>query len=174
MKFLPYCVVMLGCLGGAGARDQENPRHVRFLAVGDMPPFRQEIRDGVRYELEAEPGTIPPRQIQIPLDEEKTLNTILSLGAFSPQLTVPAGINTLRMQKNAGEKLVDWHGQWSEFCLRDESNGTECHAWVSQHRDGGGIVHDLNHSLSANRSVANISAVARSNKKRSCSPVSLP
>lgn len=110
MKFLPYCVVMLGCLGGAGAQDQENPRHVRFLAVGDMPPFRQEIRDGVRYELEAEPGAIPPRQIQIPLGEKKTLNTILSLGVFSPQLTVPAGINTLRMQKNAGEKLVDWHG----------------------------------------------------------------
>lgn len=109
MKFLTCCIFMLGGLLGAGAQQQEKPRHVRFLAVGDMPPFRQEIRDGVRYELEAEPGTIPPRQIQIPFGEEKTLNTILSLGAFSPQLTIPAGANTLRMQKNEGEKLVDWH-----------------------------------------------------------------
>lgn len=109
MKFLSCCIVILGCLGGAGAQEKEKPRHVRFLAVGDMPPFRQEIRDGVRYELEAEPGTIPPQQIEIPLDKGKTLNTILSLGAFSPKLTIPASASELRMQKKEGEKLADWH-----------------------------------------------------------------
>lgn len=109
MKLFLRWIVMIGCLSTAVAQEKEKPRHVRFLAVGDMPPFRQEIRDGVRYELEAEPGTIPPRQIQIPLGDEKTLDTILSLGAFSPQLAIPASVSVLRMQKKDAEKLVDWH-----------------------------------------------------------------
>ena len=33
------------------------PRHLRVLAVGESPPYRQEVRDGVRYEMPPPPGS---------------------------------------------------------------------------------------------------------------------
>ena len=40
----------------AVAEPESKPaRHARFFAVGESPPFRQEIRDGVRYELDPPP-----------------------------------------------------------------------------------------------------------------------
>lgn len=42
------------------------PHQLRLLAVGNPPPFKQEIRDGVRYEIPAPDGTIPPRSVKLP------------------------------------------------------------------------------------------------------------
>lgn len=102
-------LVFLLAITAALAQEKTPPRKLRFLAVGDMPPFRQEIRDGVRYELEAEPGTVPPRQIQIPAGEGKPLDTMLSLGSFSTSLTVPSGMTQVVLQTKQGDALVPWH-----------------------------------------------------------------
>lgn len=91
------------------AQEKPQPRQLRFLPVGDMPPFRQEIRDGVSYELDAEPGSIPPRQLQINLGEEKSVLTSLTLGSFSESFLVPGGAMTLQIQKKEGEELSKWH-----------------------------------------------------------------
>ena len=107
-NLLHWCCVALA-FGSAIAQEKPTPRQLRFLAVGDMPPFRQEIRDGVRYELEAEPGTIPPRQLYLPLGEEKALETTLSLGAFSNSLTIPQGPVPLTLQTKSAETFTDWH-----------------------------------------------------------------
>lgn len=46
---------------------QEVPQHrLRVLTVGDPPPYTQEIRNGVRYEIPAATGTIPPRMVKVP------------------------------------------------------------------------------------------------------------
>jgi hypothetical protein len=52
-----FAVLFLG-ITIASAEEKPKPaeRHVRFLAVGEIPPFRQEIRDDVRYELEPREG----------------------------------------------------------------------------------------------------------------------
>lgn len=56
LSFLP-CV-----LSGA----DEAPRHqLRILAVGDPPPFRQEQRDGGRYEVAPPEGSVPPRFVSV-------------------------------------------------------------------------------------------------------------
>ena len=60
----------LSCITGLG-QEKNGPRELRLLPVGDMPPFRQEIRDGVRYELEPDPGSEPPQMISIPLTKKK-------------------------------------------------------------------------------------------------------
>jgi hypothetical protein len=109
MNFLTHWCCFALALGIASAQDKPAPRQLRFLAVGDMPPFRQEIRDGVRYELEAEPGTIPPRQIYIPLGEEKSLEATLSLGAITPALKIPRSAGLMTLQTKNGESLIEWH-----------------------------------------------------------------
>ncbi|MCW1884555.1 hypothetical protein OKA04_07410 [Luteolibacter flavescens] len=66
-------------------------RQVRFLPVGDLPPFRQEIRDGVAYELEPPAGSIPPRQVAVGFGEEKTDAVPLLLGRVTEPLAAPGG-----------------------------------------------------------------------------------
>lgn len=47
---------------------QVAPQHsLRVLAVGDPPPFIQEVRDGVRYEVAPPEGSIPPRTVMVPV-----------------------------------------------------------------------------------------------------------
>lgn len=75
------------------------PRALRLLPLGEPPPFRQEIRDGIRYELEPPAGSIPPRQVVIgPTPDAATATpqpenepTRLNLGRFSESLKIPAG-----------------------------------------------------------------------------------
>jgi hypothetical protein len=80
----------------------ERPRHARFLAVGDNPPFRQEIRDGVRYELDPPPGSIPPREVIPGIAGKASQPVPLRLGRISPSVAVPAGEGPLLVQQ-AGE-----------------------------------------------------------------------
>ena len=62
-------------------------RQARFLAIGDSPPFAQEIRDGVRYELEPPPDSIPPRQVSVSLEGEAASTVDLRLHRGSPPRT---------------------------------------------------------------------------------------
>lgn len=77
----------------------EIPRHARFLAVGDSPPFRQEIRDGVRYELDPPPGSIPPREVVPGFAGKPSEPVPLRLGRISPPVVVPAGEGPLLLQR---------------------------------------------------------------------------
>lgn len=67
---------------------------LRILPVGDAPPFRQEIRDGVRQEMDSPEGSQPPRELVVPVrkggeDGEKKLR--LHLGRVSEAFLVGAG-----------------------------------------------------------------------------------
>ena len=98
-----FCVVS-GPVTGAEEEGQP-PRHVRFLPVGDAPPFRQEIRDGVRYELDAPPGSIPPREVVPGFGG----GLALRLGRLSAAAEVPAGMAAMVLRsKDAAEDAVAW------------------------------------------------------------------
>lgn len=82
---------------------QPPPRHVRFFPVGEAPPFRQEIRDGVRYELDPPPGSIPPREV-VPLVGDKPEDaTRLRLGRISERVKVPAGEGPVQLLPAGGK-----------------------------------------------------------------------
>lgn len=68
----------------------DEPAQLRLLALGEMPPFRQEIRDGVRRELDPPAGSIPPRTLEAPAPEAKAAPPVfrLILGSPSPAVTV--------------------------------------------------------------------------------------
>lgn len=108
--FLQLVAIFLYALSCSLASAQEKavPRKLRLLPVGDMPPFRQEIRDGVRYELEPEPGSEPPRTITIPVTKEKTLTLQLALGVFAESVALPATMQLCQLQKAAGDQAELW------------------------------------------------------------------
>lgn len=103
--FLRYIVI--GTLGAAAlAQEEIPPRDLRFLAVGDAPPFRQEIRNGVRYELDAPPGSLPPRKVELQVEGATGEELSLSLGRPSAKVEVP-GMTVSAILSEAGER---WHG----------------------------------------------------------------
>jgi len=83
--------------------EKERPvtgRHVRFLPVGDLPPFRQEVRDGVAYELEPPAGSIPPRQVMVGFGDKKDDAVPLLLGQLTQPLSAPGGDGPMQIRKS--------------------------------------------------------------------------
>ncbi len=76
--------------GSDAAKPQAAARAMRLLPLGEPPPFRQEVRDGVRFELEPEPGSIPPRQIRCGEGNATSLIR-LNLGRASATIKIPGG-----------------------------------------------------------------------------------
>jgi len=65
--FRPTATLFWLCLAGAAYSQPEAPKHsLRLLTIGDPPPFIQQVRDGVRYEVPPPPEMIPPRNIVLP------------------------------------------------------------------------------------------------------------
>jgi hypothetical protein len=84
-------------------------RQVRFLPVGDLPPYRQTIRDGVAYELEPPAGSIPPREAWVGFGEEKSDAVPLLLGRVSAPLGAPAGEGPLLVRRrDDAEEAEPW------------------------------------------------------------------
>ena len=93
MKF--SVILCLASLLAVSSLFADSPRQVRFLALGELPPFQQEIRDDVRYELEPPPGSIPPREVMLGYGGEKAEPTPLRLGMISAPLKAPPGAGPL-------------------------------------------------------------------------------
>lgn len=101
MRISPL-LYLLGVAAGASALAQtpKTPeRHVRFLALGEMPPFRQEIRGDVRYELEPPEGSIPPREVLLGSAEGRAETTPLRLGLITAPLKIPSGAGPLILRR---------------------------------------------------------------------------
>lgn len=126
------------------------PKHtLRILPLGDPPPYRQEIRDGVRYEVPPADGTIPPRNILVgPVSKEPgastEANVRLRLGLMSTPLEFPlpdsksieakteGGANWLRIPLTAGPATLAlvWRGgqDWSKARAIALPDGADEHA----------------------------------------------
>lgn len=86
----------------AAEPEDKSARRIRLLAVGDNPPFRQEIRNGVRFELNAPLDSIPPREVDVRCGKESAAPVALHLGRISMPVAVPAGLGILDL-KRGGE-----------------------------------------------------------------------
>lgn len=131
MKYCHFLFIWTHLIGMLGAEDKTY-RQVRFLAVGELPPFRQEVRDNVRYELEPPEGSIPPREVVLGSGEEKSAATPLRLGQISEALKVPSGAGPLVLRKrDAAEDSAPWlrltrpeNGDFLVILWRDPQQGT--------------------------------------------------
>lgn len=79
---------------------------LRILPVGDAPPFIQEVRGGVRQQLAAPEGALPPRELVVPVrkgqkDGEEKLR--LHLGRVSQAFLVSSGPLLLSDGQNADD-----------------------------------------------------------------------
>lgn len=99
LRFLFPAACFLTALSAFAQSAEKPARHARFLAVGESPPFRQEIRDGIRYELEPPPGSVPPRELVPGFGDEVAEAVTLRLGVISAPVKVPAGEGNLTLRR---------------------------------------------------------------------------
>jgi hypothetical protein len=70
-------------------KKEEPPMKLRLLPIGDAPPHREEIVDGIRVHLPPPPGTIPPRSLVAWITPETRVELNLQLGRFSQAVELP-------------------------------------------------------------------------------------
>ena len=109
-------------------KDKPPARTVRILTLGDAPPFKQEVRDGVRYEMEPAPGTIPPREV-IPGFGEKPKDGPKSGDEKEPP---PAPIRLNLGRASAVAKIPDGAGPLE--LRRKDASAPENKPWVTVQR----------------------------------------
>jgi len=121
-------IVFLAAVGVAAAEDEPVPHVLRLLPLGDHPPFRQELRNGVRYELDPPEGSVPPPKVELAdPGGEKALPFRLRLGT-------PSTARRLKVGEVREVGIIDSDGQsWAKVPLA-ESGETLAVAWRS--RDG--------------------------------------
>lgn len=114
-----YRLLLLFGLTGLSMAAEVPPHRLRLLALGNPPPFKQEVRDGIRYEIAAPDGTIPPRTVKLPMITEdgnpaegEGASIKVRLGQATSPVTfpVPKG-GRLSIKSDKGAK-------WLEFPLQ--------------------------------------------------------
>lgn len=99
------------CISGFGHAEEkpETVRHARVLPIGDLPTFRQEIRDGIAYELDPLPVSVPPAQVIPGFGEETAAALSLRLGFITPFVKVPGGEGPLQLRrKESAPESAPW------------------------------------------------------------------
>lgn len=90
------CVpIWLACCSFFAEARADPARQVRFLALGESPPFQQEVRGDVRYEIEPAAGSIPPREVLLAFGGERSEPMRLVLGEISLPVEAPSGTGPL-------------------------------------------------------------------------------
>jgi hypothetical protein len=96
------------------AQEKPKPHLLRVLAIGDPPPFVQEVRDGARYEVAPPEGSIPPRSLVIPVKvpegkdaEPVKLPLRLRLGQVSQPIELPLqDVREIQLNREQGSKWL--------------------------------------------------------------------
>lgn len=98
-------------LGTAGAQEDDQAEQtrgwLRILPVGDAPPFRQKIINGVRVQQPDAPGTTPPRKVLVSVPNQERVGITLVLGTASAPVVATAGPVTL-LEERRGEDPAKW------------------------------------------------------------------
>lgn len=117
-----HFAVIAGWLAVHSLHAQDIPQHrLSILTVGDPPPFTQELRNGIRYEVAPPAGSIPPSMVKIvvpsakeegakPAAEEKSKTPPLRvrLGQQTQSITFPTPKTpSVEVETEAGAKWLD-------------------------------------------------------------------
>lgn len=82
---------------------------LRVLAVGEPPPFIQEVRDGARREVVPAAGSIPPRVVTVPRGDDASRSPLrIRLGQTSPEVMLPFPKDgRIELKSEQGTKWLD-------------------------------------------------------------------
>ncbi len=86
---------------------------IRLCPVGDPPPFRQVVHNGVRMELDPPRGTCPPSKVKVSgmMNQEKAPIEYLrlSMGCQTPDFYLPQSSNPINIEDVEGASWTKIH-----------------------------------------------------------------
>ncbi|MDA7908017.1 hypothetical protein N9062_03285 [Akkermansiaceae bacterium] len=105
----PSLLAILGfCSLALLAKAQENPpKHIRFLTLGERAPWREELVDGIRKGLKPPPGSEPPEVTSL-VSGDQALPFKMVLRAFTPVLTMAGSTENLEIRTGEGAGAAPW------------------------------------------------------------------
>ncbi|MGC6466561.1 MAG: hypothetical protein ACON38_15845 [Akkermansiaceae bacterium] len=87
---------------------QNQRKYVRFIPLGELPPWKEELIDGVRVQQEAPPGAIVPKSIAIPDGEDDVRRVDLNLRQPTKLMAFSEGTTALRLYKGEQATGTPW------------------------------------------------------------------
>lgn len=111
MRFCHFATGIIGLSGFGSAQDAPTAT-LRLLPLGELPPFRQEIRDGVRRELDPPVGSIPPRVLEAGLPSESDMEVkppafLVQLSMTTPSARVFPSEGLVKLRQPDGEVWLE-------------------------------------------------------------------
>lgn len=112
MKTVLRSFLLLTVLSSPLTGQDVPPKHFRFLPLGELPKWDDELvnddeRQGIRVGKEPPPGSVPPRDASI-LSGEADLAIDLKLGSFTERVTIDGETPTLTLKEGKVGAGVPW------------------------------------------------------------------
>lgn len=96
------------CALAFSASAQDNPpKHIRFLALGELPVWREELKDGVRKGIKPPEGSVPPAGTAL-LSGDQAIPFKMTLRAFTNVLTMAPTTPKLEIRKGKDAAATPW------------------------------------------------------------------
>ncbi|MDB4445517.1 hypothetical protein N9156_04215, partial [Akkermansiaceae bacterium] len=96
------------CSLAFAASAQDNPpKHIRFLALGELPVWREELKDGVRKGIKPPEGSVPPAATAL-LSGDQAIPFKMTLRAFTNVLTMAPTTPKLEIRKGKDAAATPW------------------------------------------------------------------
>ena len=96
-------------------------KHMRFIPLGDLPPHRETIRNGVRIQFPPPPGTVPPKPTTLALDPKEGRDVPLRLKEFTKWASInptAGGVKIFQGKQIGGKPWIS-----SRFSSKAQSLG---------------------------------------------------
>lgn len=87
---------------------QNQRKHVRFLPLGELPPWKEELVEGVRKQIKAPPGALPPKMLSVPNGDDDFQKKDLVLRQPSGLMTFGEKTSGLKIFKGEQPAGAPW------------------------------------------------------------------
>lgn len=88
-------------------RGKEVPRHLRFIALGELPPWKDKLVKGIRVGVPPPRWSVPPNS-NLLVAGDRSVSFELNLRSFTEILTVPDSGPQLVVKRVQAEASADW------------------------------------------------------------------
>lgn len=96
-------------------------KHMRFIPLGDLPPHRETIKNGVRIQFPPAPGTVPPKPTTLAIDPKEGRDVPLRLKEFTEWSSInptAGGVRIFQGKQIGGKAWIS-----SSFSSKSQSLG---------------------------------------------------
>lgn len=96
-------------------------KHMRFIPLGDLPPHRETIKNGVRIQFPPAPGTVPPKPTTLAIDPKEGRDVPLRLKEFTGWSSInptAGGVRIFQGKQIGGKAWIS-----SSFSSKSQSLG---------------------------------------------------